>query len=141
MAGSSTKTMVVASNPQALAELRQQVVQAVRSHDFPDAAVFAIQLSLDEAFCNAIRHGNQGDPRKVVTVSYDVTDEAATISVTDQGPGFDPDGVPDPTLEENLTRPSGRGVMLMRQYMTDVKFSQGGRTVTMIKRRDCRKPL
>jgi serine/threonine-protein kinase RsbW len=75
-----------------------------------------------------------------VTFEWQITDEQVTISVTDEGQGFDADAVPDPTAEENLSRPCGRGVMLIRQYMTDVRYSDRGRRVTMIKRRDCTRP-
>ncbi|MFA7238304.1 MAG: ATP-binding protein, partial [Phycisphaeraceae bacterium] len=59
---------------------------------------------------------------------------------TDEGPGFTPEGVPDPTRGENLERPSGRGVMLMKAYMTKVSFSPSGNRVTMIKRKSCHLP-
>ncbi len=107
---------------------------------FPERAVFAIRLTIAEALANAVRHGNQSDPGKNVTATWDITAEKFTLSVEDEGPGFDPDAVPDCTLCENLTIPSGRGVMLMRAYMTEVNFNQRGNRVTLVKRADCPLP-
>jgi serine/threonine-protein kinase RsbW len=90
-------------------------------------------VSLEEALVNAIKHGNQCDPAKRITIRYDVNTARAIITVADQGPGFAPAAVPDCTAEENLGRPSGRGIMLMRAYMDQVSYSRRGNMVRMIK--------
>jgi serine/threonine-protein kinase RsbW len=137
----SSGKLKVAGEPAAIAAAQRDILHQVQVCGYDARAQFAIRLALDEAACNAMRHGNAGDPALHVTFEWQITDEQVTISVADEGPGFDPDAVPDPTAEENLTRPCGRGVMLMRQYMTDVSYSDQGRRVTMVKRRDCRRPL
>ena len=103
-------------------------------------AIFAIQLALDEAVTNAIRHGNKLDESKSVSVHYTIGDRDTTITICDQGEGFDPKELPDPTLDENLTCPSGRGVMLMQAYMTSVSYNDKGNCLTLVKRKNCALP-
>ncbi len=95
--------------------------------------VFSIKLALEEALINAIKHGNQMDRAKKVRVLYRVTPNRFEVVVVDEGPGFDPGDVPDPTAVENLERPCGRGLMLMRHYMTEVVYKDTGNTVAMSK--------
>ena len=83
---------------------------------------------------NAIKHGNREDERKVVRVESDVSPARTEIVIEDEGPGFDRRGVPDPTAAENLCRPSGRGILLIESYMTDVSWERGGRRLRMVKR-------
>lgn len=118
----------------------QSIVSAVEAQGFSEGAVFAVRLALDEALSNAIRHGNQNNPKKHVTVEYEITEDAARICICDEGTGFKPDDLPDPTLDENLERPHGRGVMLIQAYMTEVSYNGRGNCVTMIKHRTCNLP-
>jgi serine/threonine-protein kinase RsbW len=92
-----------------------------------------VRLALEEAVVNAIRHGNKLDPEKKIFVSYLVEDARITISVEDEGPGFDLDSVPDPTAEENLEADHGRGILLMRVYMDEVVYNEKGNRVTLTK--------
>ena len=94
---------------------------------------FAIKLALEEAITNAIRHGNRNDPTKHITVRYRVTPDEAVIWLSDEGRGFNPEVVPDPTLDENLNKPNGRGIMLMRAYMDEVSFGECGSQVRLVK--------
>ena len=129
--------------PSKLSELpavQDAILADVNNAGFADKAVFAIRLALDEALANAVRHGNGSDPQKQVQVDWSINDEAFTITVEDEGEGFDPHAVPDCTLDENLTLPSGRGVMLMKAYMSEVTFNDRGNRVTLVKRRDCDLP-
>lgn len=103
---------------------------------FEDHEAFAIKMAVEEALVNAIKHGNQMDPDKTVTVSYSLHPERFEVRITDQGPGFNPADVPDPTAPENLERPCGRGLLLIRYYMSDVSFHDDGRTIAMIKNRN-----
>jgi serine/threonine-protein kinase RsbW len=80
---------------------------------------------------NAIRHGHKGDVTKQVRVSYSVTADEVVAEIEDEGPGFDPQQVPDPLSPENLERPSGRGLFLMRHYTSWVRFSPRGNCVTL----------
>jgi serine/threonine-protein kinase RsbW len=96
---------------------------------------FAVRLALEEAIINAIKHGNGEDPAKSVRVSYSISPGEITTEIEDQGPGFNPNGVPNPLAPENLERPGGRGVFLMRQYMTFVQYNERGNGVLLTKTR------
>jgi serine/threonine-protein kinase RsbW len=102
---------------------------------FPHLDLLAVRLALEEALVNAIRHGNQGDPGKQVRVRYRVTTEQVWAEVEDQGQGFDPAGVPDPTSPEGMVRTSGRGLHLMRHFLSSVEYNERGNAVTLCKRR------
>jgi serine/threonine-protein kinase RsbW len=108
----------------------EQLLQACLAHE---KDVFGIRLALEEALVNAIKHGNQMDRSKRVFVSYRLEGNRFEIVIRDEGAGFDPEDVPDPTAVENLERPCGRGLMLMRHYMSEVSYSHGGNVVTMSK--------
>ncbi len=82
---------------------------------------------------NAIRHGNGSDPKKTIEVRYEVNRERTAITITDQGRGFDLSVVPDPTADENIEKPCGRGIMLMFAYMDEVRYNDTGNQVHMIK--------
>lgn len=135
-----SKPLVIQSVLSQGVEVVETVIQMVQPYGYTDTALFAVRLALDEALANAIRHGNQSDESKKVTIDFSVDEKQIVISLTDEGSGFHPDMIPDPTLDENLERPCGRGVMLMRAYMTDVSFNKSGNCVTMIKRKDCSLP-
>jgi serine/threonine-protein kinase RsbW len=95
--------------------------------------------ALREALANAVRHGNQQNPDQVVRVFFTIENSTATIRVEDEGDGFDPADVPDPTTPENLLRPSGRGIFYMRQFMNRVEFGPtptGGTAVVMARNLD-----
>jgi serine/threonine-protein kinase RsbW len=97
--------------------------------------VFAVRLAAEEAVVNAIKHGHQGDTSKEVRVAFRVSAERVLVEVEDQGPGFRPEDVPDPLDPENLERACGRGVFLMRHYMSEVSYNDRGNRVTLCKRR------
>jgi serine/threonine-protein kinase RsbW len=106
------------------------------THNYPEPSRFAVRLAFEEAVSNAFRHGHRNLPGDTpVHVDYSIGPDELTISIADQGPGFDPGTVPDPTLDENLELPSGRGLMLIRAYMSRVEFNDAGRTVRMYYRR------
>lgn len=97
--------------------------------------VFRINMAIEEAVVNAIEHGNKREPSKKVRLVFQVTPDKATMIVIDQGPGFDHRNLADPTTEELLDKPRGRGVMLMRELMNEAIFNDIGNQVTMIKMR------
>ena len=112
------------------------ILREVQRCGYSEDATFAIKLALEEAIINAVRHGNLNDASKTVTVRYCVTVEQTVIVVRDQGRGFEPNEVPDPTTRDRLSLPNGRGIMLMRAYLTDLWFSPCGREVCLIKRNE-----
>jgi len=96
--------------------------------------LFSVRLCLHEAVCNAIIHGNKLNNALSVRVNIDVIDDHLVIEVTDQGEGFNPKILPDPTKPENVVKLEGRGVYLIRRLMNKVQFLNDGRTIKMIKK-------
>jgi serine/threonine-protein kinase RsbW len=123
----------VSSDLLAAKQPEQEILDALQRFGYPEQTVFAINLSLEEALVNAVKHGNRCDPAKYITVRYDINVARAVIVIVDEGKGFCPNNVPDCTAEENLSRPCGRGIMLMRAYMDQVHYSRNGSMVRLVK--------
>lgn len=128
--------MVVASTLLASEGVCHLIMSILENGGFGKEDVFAVHLALQEAFINAVRHGNQMDPDKEVKIEYLVDSEKFEISVTDEGDGFDPEAVPDPRCGENLYKPNGRGLLLMRAYMDAVEYNEKGNRVRMVRYRE-----
>lgn len=126
--------MEIPSDFQAARLAQQRLLGEIAALGYDEAATFAIKLALEEAVNNAIRHGNHQDASKKVTLIYDVTETCVEITIADEGEGFNPADVPDPRADENLEKPSGRGLMLMRAYMDEVTYNARGNQIHMIKR-------
>lgn len=94
---------------------------------------FDVKLSLEEALVNAVKHGNKLDPKLFVEVTLEVIPGSLSISVRDSGKGFDFKNIPDPTCDENVHNPNGRGIFLIRKHMDKVEYSDCGRCIKMIK--------
>jgi serine/threonine-protein kinase RsbW len=94
-------------------------------------------MAVREAIVNAVVHGNDYDPHKQINASFETTSDSLVIRIADEGPGLDPDSVPDPLAPENILRGSGRGIFLIRAFMDEVHFRQlhPGTELTLIKRR------
>jgi len=116
--------------------VEKQILDAAQRCGFAGNTLFAIKLALEEAMINAIKHGNKLDRSKKVYVQAEVNAKRIKITIQDEGPGFKRHDVPDPTAEENLTKCSGRGILLMEAYMNQVKFTRRGRCVCMIKKNE-----
>jgi len=114
----------------------KQILDSLEGHGYTESSKFAVRLAVEEGLANALRHGHKGMPNTTpIRVTFKASPAELKITITDQGPGFSPGTVPDPTLEENLELPSGRGLMLMRAYMTSVTFNAKGNQVTMLYRK------
>jgi len=90
-----------------------------------------IMIAVTESVNNAIRHGNALQNNKNVFISLNLEQDIITFTVQDQGPGFDFENLPDPTAPENLDKPGGRGIFLMKHLADEVKFKDDGRLVEM----------
>jgi serine/threonine-protein kinase RsbW len=90
------------------------------------------RVAFTEALANAMLYGNCRDPRKRVRVEAHLTPAQIMVQVTDEGRGFDPDAVLDPTLPANRARAGGRGIFLIRQLMDRVEFNERGNSITMV---------
>lgn len=92
------------------------------------------RVGLTEALSNAMLYGNAQDPSKRVRVEVIVSETTITARVTDQGDGFDPECIPDPTRPENIARSGGRGLFLMRELLDEVRYNDCGNSVTLVLR-------
>jgi serine/threonine-protein kinase RsbW len=120
-------------SPGELGQILDKIHLAMAGYRYSQEEIFAVCLALEEAVVNAFKHGHRGKPEKKVLVKYRVGPEDALLVVKDRGPGFDPAMVPDPLAPENLERPTGRGLFLMRTYMTWVRHNARGNCVAMCK--------
>jgi serine/threonine-protein kinase RsbW len=125
--------LVIPSDTAEARFVQERIEKALQDRQAADRDVFSIKLALEEALVNAIKHGNQLDRSKHVRVTFAVHADCFEVTITDEGQGFDPSDVPDPTAAENLERPCGRGLMLMRHYMTAVAYNARGNSVSMSK--------
>ena len=129
-----SRETTIPSDLTAVRQLQLEIEQALqKASNFDEREIFAVKLAVEEALVNAVKHGNQLDKDKSVRVIYHLNPDHFEISITDQGPGFDPEDVPDPTAEENLERACGRGLFLIRHYMSEVKILDKGNTIAMSK--------
>jgi serine/threonine-protein kinase RsbW len=130
-------SMTLASELLTVERVEETAERFAQRAGFDEDTVSHISMVCREAAVNAVVHGNQYDKAKHVTASFQLSEEALTIEIADQGPGLDPDSCPDPLAPENLLKTSGRGIFLMRALMDEVHFRQltPGTQITMIKKR------
>lgn len=129
-------TMTIPADPAAIPALTDGVVHVLQEKHWNETDVMAVELALQEAVANAIRHGCGGDATKALQCSV-ACDEAGEVVITvrDPGAGFDPAVVADPLDPQNILKPSGRGIFLINGLMDDVRFADGGREVRMRKKK------
>lgn len=116
-------------------ELIERYIKALEQFGWEGRDLFHVQLAVEEAMVNAITHGNHESPDKTVEVELHVSRQRTRMRILDQGCGFCPDALPDPTDEEHLDSPHGRGVMLIKEMMDEVEYNACGNQVTMLKLR------
>jgi serine/threonine-protein kinase RsbW len=133
-----TRELKLASRIDTVAEVAATVAAFLCRSGMDEGTAFAIDMAVREAVANAVVHGNKGDESKLVEISLICSPEFFEIKIHDQGHGFNPDAVPNPTDAENILKTSGRGVFFMRNFMDEVDWlirPGGGTTVRMLKRR------
>jgi serine/threonine-protein kinase RsbW len=131
---------VVASDLSLTSQVVEPLLARLNADQWPDRDVFGVHLAIEEALVNAIKHGNQEDASKRVHVYFRVNDQSVQIEIADEGPGFDPTAVPDPTTADHVDMPNGRGIMLMRSFMSHVHYNPAGNRVVMEKSRTHAEP-
>jgi serine/threonine-protein kinase RsbW len=107
----------------------------LEAHQWVQHDIFGIHLAMEEALVNAIKHGNRHDVNKRVHICCKLSTQRLWIRIADEGPGFNPESVADCTDLDNLDVPSGRGIMLMRSFMSRVEYNDRGNCVEMEKQR------
>ena len=133
----SPVSLTLSSTLATVEKLEQTAEDFATRAGFDEDAAPNIAMAVREAAVNAVLHGNAYDPGKQVNASFEAGPEALTIRISDQGPGLDPDTIPDPLAPENILRGSGRGIFLIRAFMDEVHFRQlhPGTELTLIKYR------
>ena len=111
------------------------VLERLGREGWGGSELFGIHLALDEALDNAVRHGNEGQEGKLVHVACDLFPTRVRVQIQDEGAGFRPSQVADPRAPEYLNQPHGRGLLLMRNFLTRVEFVGCGNCVVLEKER------
>jgi len=133
-----TIELTLPSRIEAIDKAAIAVAKLVTGSGIDEDAAFGLDMAVREALANAVIHGNKLDEAKLVEVTVKSSLDSLEVSVHDQGQGFNPDTISDPTKEENILKSSGRGIFFMRNFFDEVDWSishEGGTTVRMIKRR------
>lgn len=115
--------------------VQEKILASLEEVGFPDKDLFGVKLALEEGIVNAIKHGNGMDPSKNVFVQCDYDGKRVRVVIEDEGPGFNPESVPDPTDDSNIDKPSGRGLMLMKAFMSHIEYNDKGNRVVLEKER------
>lgn len=123
MPENKTYSLEIESDPNNLITVEEFVNYFSKDLGLDEDKINGLLLSVTEATTNAIIHGNKGDKSKIVTINVSANEHLLTIIVHDQGGGFDPSCVPDPTHPDNLLKDSGRGLYLMRVYMDELYYN------------------
>ncbi len=132
----NTCSLMVESKLSAVSGVYSLILSELEANSYDSDGVFSVHLALEEAFVNAVKHGNKNDLAKKVKIEYSASSDKAEIVITDEGAGFDPSAVPDPRYGENLYKANGRGLLLMRSYMDVVEFNKKGNQVRMVRYKD-----
>ena len=121
------------SKTEAICDAVKVILDGLHEAHYSQDEVFAVHLAVEEAFVNAVKHGNKLDSSKKVIIEYSVTPKMVEICVTDEGKGFNPAAVPDPRVGDNLFKADGRGILLIRSYMDIIEFNETGNRTRMVK--------
>ncbi len=116
-------TKVIKSDPAVLPELESYVLNILDEIKLDHEKVNSLVLSVAEAASNSILHGNKSNPDKDIVVTIKVNETKLEISIKDQGEGFEPSKVPDPTKPENILKDSGRGIHIMKSFLDDLRYN------------------
>ena len=122
-------------NRESMDFVQHAILGTMESFDYVEEDLFAVRIAIEEAIANAVLHGHQGDQERLIDIEWTITEKEVSMVVCDSGRGYDESSVPDPTADENLTLPSGRGLAMINAFMSDVSISDGGRRIEMARKR------
>ncbi len=122
-------------NRESMDFVQHAILGTMESFDYVEEDLFAVRIAIEEAIANAVLHGHQGDQERLIDIEWTITEKEVSMVVCDSGRGYDESAVPDPTADENLTLPSGRGLAMINAFMSDVSISDGGRRIEMARKR------
>jgi len=127
------KKIFIASDIKNIKRVVDEIISLLNGARINESDIFDIRLCMEEALINAVKYGNKFDKKLNVLIDFTYDNSKVTISVEDEGKGFDYHKLPDPTKEENLLTGSGRGVFLIRHLMNELRFNKKGNRLTMVK--------
>ena len=129
--GGIIQNIELPSRVESLSEIENFIDEVCEQYKFGEDQYGNILIALTEAVNNAITHGNNSNPEKMVNLNMETTTKDVEFTIRDEGPGFDYDNIPDPTLPENLEKLSGRGIFLMKSLADDVLFEENGTIIKL----------
>jgi len=124
------------SDPKVLPRIEEFFLNTLRGVNLPEEKFQKLVLAISEAASNAIKHGNKSDPEKYVNTVIKIYSDKVEIILTDEGKGFNPNTVPDPTSTENIMKESGRGIHIMKAFVDELKYyftDRGTKTCLIVK--------
>ncbi len=127
-------TFVLESSRETISRAADMLSSVIEEFGLSDDAAFDIELAAEEAVANAVEHGNKSDPAKMVHVRCERKSDRITVVVCDEGEGFNPSQIPDPTLPENILKEHGRGIFIMRSLCDCVLYNEKGNEVAIVKK-------
>jgi serine/threonine-protein kinase RsbW len=133
-----TLQLKLPSRIESIAEAAEAAAGVAQRLNLSEEAAFGLDMAVRESVTNAVLHGNRQDEAKTVEVAFEDAGDYVVVTVRDEGEGFDPSSVSDPTAEENLLKTSGRGILFMRSFMDTVEWEPhpaGGTLVRMTKKK------
>jgi serine/threonine-protein kinase RsbW len=111
--------------------VQSSILESMEEIGYRERELFAVRIAVEEAIANAVLHGHRGDQTLMIDISWSVVEKQVSVVISDEGRGYDAASVPDPTADENLTLPSGRGLAMINAFMSDVKVTDEGRRIEM----------
>ena len=127
----SNSKMQIVSQPESINLVEKLIDEIKTDYNIHEECYGNMLVAVTEAVNNAIQHGNKYDPEKMVHINYEIEADQVSFVITDEGNGFDYMNLPDPTDPENLEKPTGRGVFLMKHLADQIIFSENGRVVEL----------
>jgi serine/threonine-protein kinase RsbW len=127
----TSNTLEISSRPESINTIEKLIDDLRSDYNIHEDAYGNILVAVTEAVNNAIQHGNKYDPNKKVKINYELEEETISFVIRDQGPGFDYYNLPDPTAPENIEKPTGRGIFLMKHLADQIIFSDNGSVVEL----------
>ena len=128
-----TASIEILSEIKNIKRVSSEILGSLLPYNVSEDRLFDIRLCAEEAVRNAIVHGNRSNAKARVRVYYRIENDRINIEVEDEGDGYDPDSIPDPTGDNDIMKESGRGVYLIRVLMDRVEFNKKGNKITMEK--------
>jgi serine/threonine-protein kinase RsbW len=122
-------------NRESMDFVQQSILDTMESIGYEEEDLFAVRIAIEEAIANAVLHGHQGDQERMIDIQWTISKDKVLMVVCDGGRGYDVSAVPDPTTDENLTLPSGRGLAMINAFMSHVTVSDSGRRIQMTRER------